>query len=320
MQYWEIAVETTDMGTELVSGAFMAAGIEDLTIEESHEAVTRFLDSAKLYWDFADTDLLGSDVPRVIGYADTEEKKEEAVARLRAALDRLRAEAGGVDPGSLLMTVRRVDDADWLNNWKKTYRPIPIGQRLVIVPSWEADAEAEGRTKLVLDPGMAFGTGAHHTTRMCLEMIERNVREGDTVADLGCGSGILSIAALLLGARSAVGVDIDPLASDISSENAARNGIGADRYVLCTGDVLTDGALRERIAGRYDITVANIVADVIIRLAPYAKTITRPGGLFICSGIIAPRLEEVARAVEEAGFTILERRRREDWAALLAEA
>ena len=151
-------------------------------------------------------------------------------------------------------------------------------------------------------------------------MIEGHVREGDAVADLGCGSGILSIAALLLGAGNAVAVDIDPLASDIASENAARNGIGADRYVLLTGDVLTDAALRGKIAGTYDITVANIVADVIIRLAPYAKTITKAGGLFICSGIIAPRLEEVALAVKKAGFTILERRCREEWAALLAEA
>ena len=320
MQYWEIAVETTDMGTEIVSGAFMAAGIEDLTVEESHEAVTRFLDSAKLYWDFADTDLLGSDVPRVIGYAETDEEKDAVVAKLRAALDGIRRDAGGIDPGSLLLTVRRVDDADWLNNWKKTYRPIPVGSRLMIVPSWERDTEAEGRTKLILDPGMAFGTGAHHTTRMCRELIDGNVRTGDAVADLGCGSGILSIAALLLGAKEAVAVDIDPLAKDIALENAGRNGIGPDRYRLYTGDVLTDEALRAGIGGQYDITVANIVADVIIRLAPYAKQITRRGGAFICSGIIGPRLEEVAGAVEEAGFRIEKRLCREDWAALLARA
>ena len=171
-----------------------------------------------------------------------------------------------------------------------------------------------------LDPGMAFGTGSHPTTRMCLEYIDELVKEGDSVVDLGCGSGILSIAALILGAKDAIAVDIDPIAETIAYENAALNGIGKDRYTVLTGDVLTDSVLREKIeAKRYPIVTANIVASVIIALAPYAARLLEKGGKFITSGIIDTREDEVAAALTAAGLNILEIRRGGDWRAILAE-
>ena len=190
-----------------------------------------------------------------------------------------------------------------------------IGRRLLVVPSWEEQPET-ARTVLRLDPGLAFGTGAHHTTRMCLEYLEETVRAGDAVLDLGCGSGILSIAARLLGAREAVAVDIDPIAEHIARENAAMNGIGEAGYRIEIGDVLTDTALRGRIARQYDVVVANIVADVIIRLAPFAFACCRPGAPFIVSGVIDEREDEVAGALRQAGFADARVRRAEGWIAM----
>ena len=226
----------------------------------------------------------------------------------------------GFDVGSLNMIVQSVDDSVWLNAWKEAYKPFPVGSRLLVRPSWEDDFDANGRNVLSLDPGMAFGTGSHPTTRMCLEFIDELVNKGDSVLDLGCGSGILSIAALILGAKDAVAVDIDPIAESIAYENAALNGIGKDKYTVLTGDVLTDSSLRQKLeAKRYPIVTANIVASVIIALAPYAAKLMLPGGKFITSGIIDTREEEVKAAIAASGLNILEVRRGGDWRAILAE-
>ena len=173
---------------------------------------------------------------------------------------------------------------------------------------------------LKLDPGMAFGTGAHHTTRMCLEYLESTVREGSTVLDLGCGSGILSIAGLLLGAKDAIAVDIDPIAERIARENADMNGLGTENYHIHIGDVLTDTAMQRQIAGQYDVVVANIVADVIIRLAPIARGYCKKGTPFIVSGIIDERRDEVLDALQNAGFTVETTKNAEGWNAILSRA
>ena len=186
-----------------------------------------------------------------------------------------------------------------------------------MLPSWEPKP-ATGRTVLKLDPGLAFGTGAHHTTRMCLEFLESTVRAGDTALDLGSGSGILSIAARLLGASEAVAVDIDPIAEHIARENAEMNGIGEAGYRIEIGDVLTDTDLQRRILGRYDVVVANIVADVIIRLAPFAYPCCKPGAPFIVSGVIDERRDEVREALCRAGFAVEAEKAAEGWVALLA--
>lgn len=317
MKWYEIAVYTTDAGIEPVCGALTGAGLEGFSIEESREAAAAFLRESALYWDFADMARIGTDTPCVKAYLAVLPENAAKLDAVRAAVAGLRQADLGVDLGPLAVRVTVRDDEDWANNWKRYYKPIEIGERLLVLPSWEPCPETR-RTVLRLDPGLAFGTGAHHTTRMCLELLERTVRPGDALLDLGCGSGILSIAGRLLGAARAVAVDIDPVAERIAHENAALNGADDAGYTIEIGDVLTDAALRCRIAGAYDVVVANIVADVIIRLAPFAFSCCRPGAPFIASGIIDEREAEVADAVRAAGFVLEDARRAGGWVALRA--
>ena len=200
--------------------------------------------------------------------------------------------------GSLLMTLENVQDAGWETSWKQYYKPLEIGERLLVVPQWET-VDPHDRVTVTLDPGLTFGTGNHATTRLCLTALEKAVRGGERVLDLGCGSGILSIAALRLGAR----------------DNAALNRIGEDNFTVRTGNVLTDGDFRTSLGGEYDIVLANIVADVIIGLAPLVRSFMRKGGVFLCSGIIDSRTEEVAGQLRRAGLTVLERREADGWTA-----
>ena len=183
-------------------------------------------------------------------------------------------------------------------------------------PKWET-ADPGGRVPLYLDPGLTFGTGDHATTRLCLAALEREIRGGERVLDLGCGSGILSIAALKLGAASAAAADIDRMCLDVAYENAALNGVGRDVYDVRVGDVLSDESLRASLGGGYDVVLANIVADVIIGLAPLVRSFLREGGTFICSGIIDGRAEETADRLRGAGLSILETHQRKGWYAYL---
>lgn len=317
MKWYEIAVYTTDAGIEPVCGALTGAGLDGFSIEESRESAFAFLKESALYWDFADMDKIGTDSPCVKAYlavcAENEPKLEEA----KASVERLKGLGLGVDLGSLTVTVTERDDEDWANNWKQYYKPLNIGKRLLVLPSWEPCPETD-RTVLKLDPGLAFGTGAHHTTRMCLEFLERTVFSGSHTLDLGCGSGILSIAARLLGSETAVAVDIDPIAESIARENAAMNNLAEEGYTIDIGDVLSDAGLKKRIAGQYDIVVANIVADVIIRLTPFAFTCCKPGAPFIVSGIIDERVEEVLAALKQNGFVTEDISSAEGWNAILA--
>ena len=316
MKWLEITVYTTDEGIDTVCAALNGAGIMGLSIEESHEKAYAFLREAAIFWDFADMDKIGTDTPCVKGYVADCPENLPTVEAAKAAIERLKTMEHSVDLGTLLLTVVTVDDEDWANNWKKYYKPLSIGSRLLVLPSWEARPETD-RIVLKLDPGMAFGTGAHHTTRMCLEFLEKTVKPGDTMLDLGCGSGILSIAARLLGAVKATAVDIDPIAESIAYENAEMNGIGRDNYEVLIGNVLSDRRLQNRIAGQYPVVAANIVADVIIALAPIARPLVAPGGVFLVSGIIDERVDEVVKALNDSGFSVSEHSRAEGWNAFL---
>lgn len=320
MTYKEISVFTTEEGLDAVCARFSMLGMEQLEIIQGREEIADFLQKSAKYWDFADMDELCASEPCVKAYIDDDDNADSIVEALRSSLMQLKAVPLDIDIGSLNMIVQTVDDSVWLNAWKQAYKPFPVGKRLLVRPSWEDEFDPEGRCILSFDPGMAFGTGSHPTTRMCLEFIDEQVKSGDSVLDLGCGSGILSIAALILGAKDALAVDIDPIAESIAYENASLNGIDRDRYTVYTGDVLTDSKLRKKLEVRkYPVITANIVASVIIALAPYAAGLLKSGGKFITSGIIDSREQEVIAAIEDAGLNIVEVRRGGDWRAILAE-
>ena len=310
-------IETTDEGLEIVGGALDAAGIATVELVESHARAMEELSGSSLYWDYADENAVGADTPMVRAYLPDLPESRETLVRAKARVSALPGLDLGLDLGTLNVTVTMGEDADWENNWKKFYTPIEIGERLLVLPDWEPAPETE-RAILRLDPGVAFGTGAHHTTRMCLELLERTVHSGDSVLDLGCGSGILFIASRLLGAKRAVAIDVDPLAAKIAGENAEKNAICAGFTVL-SGDVLADEAARAAIMqqGPYDVVAANIVADVIIRLAPFARDSVRRGGRFIASGVIEEREKEVKAALERSGFEVEETQESGGWVAFL---
>lgn len=212
---------------------------------------------------------------------------------------------------------KRVEDSDWDNNWRDYYKPLEVGKALIIVPEWEVFDGA--RTPVVLDPGLLFGTGQHATTFLCLEAAEQYAGAGKRVLDLGCGSGILGIAAAVLGAQSVCAVDIDPKATDIVRANAALNG-AAEKFTVYTGDVADDAKLRKKLGGGYDLVFANIVADVLIALAPHFCGFLAENGVFIASGIITGREAEVENALQTAGLTMLEHRTKEEWHCLVCQA
>ena len=249
---------------------------------------------------------------RVTFYLEESESGFSTLAQVRIALSALKKQHPEYAP--LLLTMENVEDADWENNWKQFYKPMEIGERLLVIPEWE-QAKPTERVKLILNPGLTFGTGSHATTRLCLQALEKHIRGGEKVLDLGCGSGILSIAALKLGAASAAAVDIDDKCRDVAYENAALNGIGQDTYTVRIGDVLGDAVLRADLGGGWQMVVANIVADVIIGLSPLVRPMLAPGGLFLCSGIIDTRAGEVAEAIRQSGLTLLEQQEADGWCA-----
>ena len=224
----------------------------------------------------------------------------------RALLETIRAGIGRE------ITTTCVQDSDWENNWRQYYQPIEIGDKLVVVPEW-LETPDDGRIPLRLDPGLIFGTGSHATTRMCLAALEHYAAPGKRVLDLGCGSGILGIGALLLGCAHVTGCDIDPKAPEVAAANAALNGFYEDKFTVCAGDILADAGLRRRLGTGYDIVLANIVADVIIPLAALVPAFLTPGGTFVCSGIIDGREDEVAAALTRAGFTVTAHDTLEEW-------
>ena len=313
MDWLELHIDTTHTGLEPVETMLSALGIDGVVIDDETE-FHDFLESNRQYWDYVDEDLEASmhGKSRVTFYLPADETGFAQMGEVRLALEDLKARRS--DCGTLLLSLENLRDEDWENNWKQYYKPMEIGQRLLVIPQWE-EVDPGERVPLILDPGLTFGTGSHATTRLCLTALEKTVAQGDRVLDLGCGSGILSIAALRLGASQALAVDIDDKCLDVAYENAALNGIGKDRYTVRVGDVLSDGSLRRELEGGYDIVVANIVADVIIALAPLVPSMLRPGGTFLCSGIIDDRAEEVRAALEEAGWTVLETQSADGWFA-----
>ncbi|MCI7734562.1 MAG: 50S ribosomal protein L11 methyltransferase [Dysosmobacter sp.] len=320
MNWLELHIDTTHAGLEPVETLLSSLGIDGVVIDDETE-FQDFLENNHQYWDYVDEDLEKEmqGKSRVTFYLQADEEGFAKMGEVRIALENLKKTAQAC--GTLLMTMDSLQDADWENNWKQYYKPMEIGERLLVIPQWEQEdpkvckALEGGRVPLILEPGLTFGTGSHATTRLCLTSLEQAVQGGEKVLDLGCGSGILSIAALKLGAASALAVDIDDKCLDVAYENAAMNGIGRDTYTVKVGDILSDEALRAEIGGGYDVVLANIVADVIIGLGPMVRSLLRENGVFLCSGIIDTRAEEVADKLRQAGLEILDTRSSEGWYA-----
>ena len=313
MRWLEVHIDTNHAGLDTVQAMLSGLDVDGVMIEDEEE-FQDFLENNHDYWDYVDEDLERhmAGRSRITFYLEAQEAGFAKLGEVRVALEGLKQERR--DLGTLLMTLEDVEDADWENNWKQYYKPMEIGERLLVIPQWE-EADPGDRVPLYLDPGLTFGTGAHATTRLCLTALETLVRGGERVLDLGCGSGILSVAALRLGAESALAVDIDDKCRTAARENAGLNGIGPDRLEVLVGNLLTDETVAERIGGGWDLVLANIVADVIIALAPRVRGLLRPGGTFLCSGVIEGRSAEVEAALAANGLTIRDRREDNGWYA-----
>ncbi len=312
MDWKEIKIHTTHENMDNLGAALISAGINGFVINDP-EDIREFAAEKNASWDYIDDDLLrqadagGSFITVYLESGESgaiqAEQMSEALDRLRGMGVRLRVESCAVR------------EEDWANEWKKFFKPQPIGRKIIIKPTWETVPDPAGRTVIELDPETSFGTGRHFTTQLALELLEDNLNLGDTVADLGCGSGIIFISAMKLGASHAVGTDISSDAIKISRKNAAQNGISDSDFEVFCGDVVTDPELLKKFCKGYDLVAANIVADVLISMKDVFKMLVKPGGKLILSGIIDDRLDETLAAVKASGFTLIEHRRRDIWNA-----
>ena len=316
MAWLELKIDTLPSGIEAAAAALTAAGFEDLVLEDQAEFET-FLEGNKAYWDYIDEDLQQKLQGLSCIKLYLEDTDAAGMERLEALLEALRQRP---DLGALALTVSPLPETDWEESWKDNYPPQEMGSTLVVLPYWMADADTQGRLPVILDPGLTFGTGAHPTTQMVVEAMEQLLPKGGSCLDLGSGSGILSIAALRLGAGSAIGVDIDPKAEDIARENAAYNGFAAPEFTALTGNVTADKKLMDQLKQQpYDLVLVNIVADVIIHLAPVLPQFLTESSTLILSGILDSRLRDVTGAITAAGLSVETIRAKEEWRCITAK-
>ena len=308
MAWLEITVNTKPGGVEALVTALTGLGFEDFCIEDQQEFES-FLEENREYWDYIDEGLQ----QELQGLSRVKLYIEDTDTRSLETLRRFSQDRG------LSMTEKLLPDTDWSESWKDNYPPQEVGRDLVVLPYWLADTYEGSRKQVILDPGLTFGTGAHPSTQMVMEAMEEHLIPGDRCLDLGSGSGILSITALRLGAKEALGVDIDPKAEDIARENAGYNGFSAPAFTALTGNVTADKGLMERLSQKeYGLVLVNIVADVIIGLSPVLPEFLGEDTVLICSGILDNRLPEVLGALEQAGLSITGIREKEEWRCVTA--
>ncbi|MBQ8582251.1 MAG: 50S ribosomal protein L11 methyltransferase [Ruminococcus sp.] len=317
MEWTEVNIYTTTDGIELLCSKLEDIGIKGFAIRDSAD-FNEFLENKNGQWDYIDEDLMGLSECEtcVTVYLPSNSQGVDMLSAIRTMLLAMKQDDTDNFYGRLEAELSSIREEDWANNWKQYFKPIRIGEKLVIKPSWEEYSDDGDRIILEIDPASSFGTGQHHTTRLCLELLEKSLDKGDRILDMGCGSGILSIGAMLLGAEDAVAVDIDENAAATAAENAAKNNIPADKYHTYYGNILGDEALADEIDFKYDIITANIVADVLIAMKDYFVRYLRDGGTLIVSGIIEERMDEVIDALVSVGFKEPVVNVKEGWAAV----
>ena len=305
----EVRVITKSEALEPISGIFYSLDCKGVAIEDPEDILGR--EQGPLTWDFADINVLEhkGKVAVVKAYFAEEDNIEDVLEYVNERLTELKEM--GLDLGEAKVEHEKMHEEDWANTWKQYYKPTKVGEKIVVKPIWEEYEAKDGELVVDLDPGMAFGTGTHETTRMCIQSLEKYVKEDSTVFDVGCGSGILAIAAAKLGAKLAVGVDLDPVAVESSIENVGYNKL--------KNIEILHGNLVEVIDGKADIVVANILAEIICILTDDVKRVMKDGGVFITSGIIHDRVDMVCEKLEATGFEVMEKNRDGEWNCIVAK-
>ncbi len=319
MNWIKVSVFTTSEGIEPVSGRLYQLSISGLEIEDEQD-FKDFLENNKQYWDYVDEELVKKmeGETKVKTYVSDDTEGRELLIAIKSTLSELKQLDVNNEFGRLEIELDNMTEQDWANNWRQYFHQMEIGEKVMIKPEWEELNKPTDRVVFNIEPGMSFGTGSHYTTQLCIESLEKYITQGVKMLDLGCGSGILSIISLLLGADMAVAVDIDPNAVDTAYQNADRNGVDRSKYKVLSGNVLTDSDIQAEISkNKYEVVAANIVADVIIGLAPKAKEYMAENGVFITSGIISDRLDDVKNALYENGFNIVSINQRKDWVSIV---
>ena len=308
MKWTEVKIKTESKFEDFVSGVLYDLGATGLAIEDPNDILQ--LEQSETNWDFIDSSLIDLEKNQLVikAYFSEIEDLDQIVSNLEEKIKMNPL----IDNKDILITLTILDDNDWAESWKEHYKPFKIGERILIKPSWEEVQELEGDIVIELDPGMAFGTGTHETTWLCTEAIEKYLEKGDILYDIGCGSGILSIVAVKLGASKVVGVDLDPVSVKTSNENIKINKV-EDKVKIIEGNLL------DVIDKEADIIVSNIIAEVIAGMAGDLKDKLKDGGIFISSGIILDKIDLVEKSLKENGFEILEIVKKNEWALIASK-
>ncbi len=321
MKYIEINIETESAGIEAVVSELMNLGITDTVVEDPRD-IEDLMDKKQTYdWDYLDDQIIEKmkEKPKVTVYFEDTEENRSRIGEIEVAMAGLKAKAQagdygqGMDFGTLQVTSKMDDDAEWKDKWKEYFKPAKISDRIVVKPTWEPYENRENNLVIEIDPGMAFGTGTHETTSLCVKMLENYQKEGDKVLDVGCGSGILSIAAALLSAEDVLGIDIDPVAVEVAAENIALNNVEAVARAQY-------GDLTKGVDYQADVIVANLMADLVMMLAEDAAKHLVKGGYFISSGILVEKEVQVVEHLRKKGFAIMEVREDGGWCCIVAKA
>ena len=317
MNWTELCIFTSTEGSDILCGCLLGIGINGFVVRDAKD-FEEFLENKTGNWDYIDDDLMSlkNCETSVTVYLPDNAQGKEMFDSIKSELSRLKEIDENNSFGRLEYEFKNVCEEDWANNWKQYFKPLCVGDKLLIKPSWENAPENDNRIILEIDPASSFGTGQHNTTQLCLELLEKNISGNERVLDLGCGSGILSIAAILLGADYCTAVDIDQNSVKIAKENAEKNNIPKEKYTAYCGNVITDNELVKTIGNGYKIVVANIVADVLIGMSDIFSDFLTDDGILIMSGIIVERKDEVIDAVKSQGFEVVSVAEKDGWAAV----